>query len=47
MSENERKVLNEGNFYRKMMKNKLDVQLLAPIIDIMGWNNEKYSKMIA
>lgn len=47
MSENERKVLNEGNFYRKMMKNKLDVQLLAPIIAVMGCNNEKYSKMIA
>ena len=47
MTENEKKVLNEGNFYRKMMKSKLDVQLLAPIISFMGYKNERYSKVIA
>lgn len=30
-----------------MMKNKLDIGLLAPIISFMAVNNEKYSKMIA
>ena len=30
-----------------MMKNKLDIQLLAPIIGFMACSNEKFSKMIA
>ncbi len=39
MTENEKKILNDGNFYRKMMKSKLDVQLLGPIISFMGYGN--------
>lgn len=30
-----------------MMKNKLDIGLLAPIISFMAINNEEYSEMIA
>jgi DNA-binding LacI/PurR family transcriptional regulator len=30
-----------------MMKNKLDIGLLAPIISSMAIDNEEYSKMIA
>jgi hypothetical protein len=30
-----------------MMKNKLDVGLISPILSFMAYNNEKYSIMIA
>jgi ubiquitin carboxyl-terminal hydrolase 34 len=46
LSELEAKLLNSSNFYRKVMKSKLDMGLLSPIISLLSFKDEQYSKFI-
>ena len=39
--------MEDGLFYRKMMKNKLDMGLLAPIIRLVCFNDGRMSRVLA
>lgn len=46
LSDDEAKILNNSTFYRKLMKHKLDMGLLVPIISLLSYRDERYSKFI-